>query len=367
MREEFIINNNQYLIHLLGSALEYTQPLEKPKELQWIDIFKLAEAHKVSNLAFYSVEKLNNKPSNDIYLKWKEIKEKSIVRSYTQLFERDRLIHLFEENQVRTLMLKGCYLMEMYPQEDFRFMSDLDFLVHKDDIKKAQSVLKQCGYSLDSAYDHHLEYIKPPIMVVELHNKLISLTCKYHDYYINPWERTYLKDGFNYIYEWSWNDYYIYMIVHMAKHYFSGGIGIRSIMDIHIFLSKHSNDLDYSYLNQEFKKLNLMNFVKDAEILAKDWFENQTYTCLSTMSKYILSCGIYGNLNNKVQNGLKLHNGSKLKYIFSRIFMPFNFMKERYPILQRLPFLLPFVWIYRVVFKMLTDFSRIKDELKYLK
>lgn len=361
------MNTNEYLLHLLDSALKHTQPLEKADNLNWIDIFNLAEAHKISNIAFYSVERLNNKPSNDIYSKWKEIREKCIVRSYTQLFERDNLMNLFEKNQVRTLMLKGCYLMEMYPQNDFRFMSDLDILVHKDDIKKAQSVLKECGYSSDSAYDHHVEYIKPPIMIVELHSKLISATCQYHDYYTNPWGKTHLKDNFNYIYEWSWNDYYIYMIIHMAKHYFSGGIGIRSIIDVYVFLNKHSKDLDYSYLNQEFEKLNLIDFVKDVEKLAKDWFQNQDYTCTSNMGKYMFSSGIYGSVNNKVKNGIKSHDGSKFKYLCSRIFMPYIFMKERYPILQKMPFLLPFAYIYRVLFALVNKSKDIQDELKYLK
>ena len=37
----------------------------------------------------------------------------------------------------------------------------------------------------------------------------------------------------------------------------------------------------------------------------------------------------------------------KSSYFLSRLFLPYKFMKKRYPVLKKLPFLLPAMWIIR--------------------
>ena len=66
---------------------------------------------------------------------------------------------------------------------------------------------------------------------------------------------------------------------------------------------------------------------------------------------YIFSGGVYGTFQNKM-TVMKSNDKSTVKYLLKRLFMPYKSMVIIYPILKKLPFLLPFCWIARF-FKML--------------
>ena len=58
-------------------------------------------------------------------------------------------------------------------------------------------------------------------------------------------------------------------------------------------------------------------------------------------------------------SGVCPSHGRGLGYIFKRIFPPFSFMKLKYPILDRLPLLLPIMWIVRI-FGCVFSWTRLK-------
>ena len=43
------------------------------------------------------------------------------------------------------------------------------------------------------------------------------------------------------------------------------------------------------------------------------------------------------------------YSENKSSYFLSRIFLPMYLMKKRYPVLKKLPFLLPLMWIVRIL------------------
>ena len=45
-------------------------PMEKPDDISWQDLFELAKYHQVGELAFFSVEKLQNKPEGEDKQQW---------------------------------------------------------------------------------------------------------------------------------------------------------------------------------------------------------------------------------------------------------------------------------------------------------
>jgi hypothetical protein len=77
------------------------------------------------------------------------------------------------------------------------------------------------------------------------------------------------------------------------------------------------------------------------------WFCNKKHTPISLqIENYILKGGVYGTLENKVtvSQGVK---GSKLKYALSRIFVPYDSLKDYYLILQKHKWLFPFMQVRR--------------------
>ena len=66
----------------------------------------------------------------------------------------------------------------------------------------------------------------------------------------------------------------------------------------------------------------------------------------SKMLSYYISSGVYGNILNYISKMVK--KKGKVRFFMSRIFRPLNDMKIIFPILNRVPVLLPICWVMRV-------------------
>ena len=131
----------------------------------------------------------------------------------------------------------------------------------------------------------------------------------------------------------------------MAKHLINGGCGIRFFIDTYLL-----NRAEFSREKREKLLANggLLDFEKTAAHLAEVWFGEENHTALShDLENWVLSAGIFGDIENYV--AIRRENSSKLKYVLSRLFLPYSELKLYYPKLEKHPFLLPFYHIARIV------------------
>ena len=365
-----------YLLHLLNCALKEVQPCEKPDVADYNELFQLAKFHSVANLAYYAIERLEQQPEAKLQKEWSEIRDMAVVKSLNQLTERDQIITALTRAEIRILPLKGCYIKEMYPQIDMRMMADLDILIHPGQAHEAKNVMESLGYQTELfAHSNHDVYSKPPVMEVELHTHMFRKNSPYYDYYETIWEKAGTKHENLFLYELSWDDFYVFLITHLAKHYYCGGSGIRSIMDIDIFLKAHQDDIHEEYIRKELEILNLWEFKQEVETIAARWFaDNDKITALNRQEEYILSSGTYGTKGNDIENNVLRLKGNaktlkkaKIKYLLCRIFMNKKEMKKNYKILNKFPFLLPFLWIYRLIHALIKKRKKVIYEYRKIR
>lgn len=364
-----------YLIHLLKCGLNGEKPDEKPENISFEDIFRLANKHSVANLAYYAVERLDEQPLQPLVGEWREVRDKAVVKGITQLYERDMVIEALTGAGINICPLKGCLLKEMYPQQDMRMMSDLDILMEHEKAGEVEQILESMGYSKELEYDlGHDIYYKKPIMNIEMHHVLVDHETslpELREYYRNDWEKLIADKNNPHLYYMTWNDYYIYFIAHLSKHYYSGGTGIRSIMDIHVFLKNHGGELDQSYLKQELEKMKLWELKENCEKLAEVWFgDREADEKLYELTEYIVQSGTYGTMQGdvvySVEMGVRESGESRAVYVLKRLFPSKEKMQRKYRILKKYPFLLPFCWILRIAKCILNTQkrTRLKIELQ---
>lgn len=101
------MTTDKYVVHLVKCALKDEQPKEKPENLSWSEIFRLADRHMITNMIWYSVDKLKSKPKAELWKKWTEVKNKAIVKDITQRNEYKKIIDAFEKEQIRCMPVKG--------------------------------------------------------------------------------------------------------------------------------------------------------------------------------------------------------------------------------------------------------------------
>ena len=280
--------------------------------------------------------------------------------------ERERLYEFLNANKIHFLPLKGILMNNEYPEYGMREFADNDILFDKRYAKKVKEFFVKDGYEVESyGTGAHDTYLKAPVLNFEMHRTLFTSSENTKDslaFFRNILQESMVKEG----YEHYLNDelYYAYFIAHTHKHFAGGGCGVRSLVDIYLYLKHH--ELKREILDGALDEMKLKDFEKEISELSfkslegKELSKEEEDTLL-----YIMSSGAYGTLAHHIQNSLK--KGSKARYLLRRIFPPLSFYKETHPIAYYSIIGIPLVWASRLLRALFFKRSRIKDEMDALK
>ena len=278
----------------------------------------------------------------------------STLLTLTQVNELKKLLAEFEEKGIVNQPMKGSVMKFMYPTPEMREMSDIDILIREEDMEKAAQVLRENGYELEQAIKHHDIYRKKPFMVIEAHRALYDKTVDKAQYeYFKDISKRELREGCKYTYDFSKEEFYVYMMAHMAKHFYKMGCGIRNIVDVYIYNERFGQMLNRQYVEQELEKCGILTFTRHMEKLAQIWLgEEESTEFYDHVFDYMLNSGIYGKDENGIWNKFAEENQkegkvSRLRLKFWYFFPPLAYMEEYYPWLEEKPYLLPWAWCVR--------------------
>jgi len=358
-----------YLFELIKSVINKTETIEFDKDLDWDEIFKISNAHDLAHLVCYALDNMPKKPTN--YNEFSRVRNIAIMRDAKQEYEAGKLFNALEKENIDYIPLKGYILKKLYPTPDMRTMSDIDILVNTSNFEKTKesikSIMTQQGFELERERNYELCYKKLPAICVEFSDSLVGeVQKKYASYFDGYWKR--LKKVSKNQYEQSDEDYFIYHLVHMSKHYSMYGTGIRSFLDICVYLQHKGDSLDWEYLNNELEKLEMKKFCDNSIRLSRCMFaEAEADEVIAEMMDYVINSGIYGTEENKnatmsIKDG-KVKNDFyvKIKRYFFAIFPTYKTMTNLYPELRKCPLLYPVYWVIRWVNKIFINKKAIKN------
>ena len=346
---------SEYTIALISAVLHDEIPPEKPDELGFDELLTFVHRHKLENICFAAVERLNGQPDETRKRKWSRSRDINLAQALAQEQEKRVLTEAFSAAGLPFLPMKGWYLRGAYPQMDFRFMSDIDILIRREDRDRCCKLMQKLGYSREwEDTGSNDSYQKAPYLHVELHYDMVGLDFKeWHLYYKNIWDRAYPAGAYEYAL--SRSDYYIYMVVNFAKDYQTKGTGIRSALDFYIFLERYRDELDEGYVERELERLGLRELSDAAAELAYGWFGRDAERVRpGELAAKLAQDGIYGSKRQLVQISYaeitKNHTtrlGKKMAFLLRRAFQGPEKMRYKYPVLEKAPILLPVFWIVR--------------------
>lgn len=360
-------NNSRYFFALLTAFLKETTPL-KPIDIDWEKIYYLSSIHFVSGALYVVIQRLekDDKPEQVILKKFKSDFFNTTIRYDEQQKVYEEVIKKLNEHRIEHLFFKGSVIRDYYPVKQMRTLGDIDFLLHKKDQKAAYRALSEVGCKILTK-EGHWTYMKGKLMI-EAHDRImysdINSKADYVSYFENVWENASACEN-SYTYKLSMEYHFVFLITHIAKHFYGSGAGVRMILDIAVIINKFGDSLNFSYIWQELKKIKLDLFAKNIFQLCDIWFQvavpdinvNMDDELFESISKYILEGGTFGFKKKKlvvqiIRRGYENINTSKMpriKAFIDLIFLRYKYMKTLYPILVYLPILLPFAWIVRGV------------------
>lgn len=355
-----------YLITLLGCALNGAEPPPVPENVDLDDVYRLAAAHRVANMAAYSVLKLNDL-NMDIRKKFMSELFKVAQRESAQHLELKKIEERLAAENIEYCVLKGNEIAKHYPATDMRFSLDIDIYVAARDVSRAERIMLGLGYVQEGQKNtKDIAFVKKPNLTVEIHFDLNFETDLTHDYFAELLCRLSPESTNSRKLKMTGEDLFIYVTGHAAHHFLVAGTGIRSITDDYVLRKKLLPDCDAGYIDGQLKKAGLYEFSRAAERLGKYWFENgEADSVIKRLEKYVIESGIFGTYELFYTNSAAPQSkigGSRFRYVLGRILPSYTLMTALYPVLRKIPALLPLFWTARW-FKIIKNIGRVSGEV----
>lgn len=339
-------------------------------EQSWVEqmnltaLYSMAKYHSLTAIVCMALESSGvfavNKDA-ELVKKWKDAKEKAIRKNLMLDAERNEILSFMESKGIWYMPLKGILLKEMYPKLGMRQMADNDILYDKQYQKELLHFMTTRGYKASQiGKGIHDVYQKAPIYNYELHTALYGVVHdrNWEEYYGEVKRRLVKDEGNRFGYHFQDEDFYIYLMTHAFKHYNGSGTGLRSLLDMYIYLDQKEADLDWFYIAAELDKLGITEFERESSELCIELFSKKRYTLTQKESEtltYYLASGTYGSMKNKIEKKLRRYQPdekpvtavTKLKYYLGRLFPDMDHYKNYAPFVYRHKLLIPFYLVFR--------------------
>lgn len=279
---------------------------------------------------------------------------RSVVFSQRQLDKINQLFDAFENNGIDYMPLKGTILKHLYPSHELRPMGDADILIRVEQYDRIKPVMESLDYTSEEENGHELPW-RCQELYVELHKCLIpDSNVDLHAYYGDGWNRATKENGCRY--QMTAEDQFVFLFTHFVKHFRGGGIGCRHVTDLWVFQQKHPA-MDQAYIQHQMNSIHLLEFYDNMHALLSCWFtQGQWNEKTEFISEFIFNSGIWGERKSHdlaanarfVEKSGNVEKG-KWRHFLSRVFPSSTYVGYQFPVVKKVPILLPVFWVVRWV------------------
>ena len=329
------------------------------------DAMRIAKRQDIVALVVHALEENGLVPeSGEI----REIAERETMSSFVRYersnYELHAVSRALEQAGIAHIPLKGSVLRDYYHEPWLRTSCDIDILVSVEELSSAvECIVSTLGYTVGERGSHDVSMRSRSGVHLELHFDLNERDYRRFDALDAVWDYATAREGKRYAMSMPDDLFYFYHISHMAKHFVNGGCGVRPFIDL--WIMRHREGFDLPGAERLLRDEGLYEFAVAAAELSEVWFSGaDADERTSTMERYLLGGGVYGSVENRVHIQ-QAKRGGRFKYALSRIFLPYEQMKGRYPVLEKHKWLLPFMHVRRwlgIIFG--GGFKRSVDELR---
>lgn len=348
--------NFEYLIKAIGSAVNNTQPPLPCEGINWDCLKKIANYCSVQAMLANTVLSLPKEylPDEEICKSFNENKNISLFIDGVLNYEIETILKTFDKYKIKNVPLKGYFIKNEYPQPDFRSVSDFDILFDRNQIDDVKKAFAEIGYEFLHNDDNQYHFQKKPYVYIEMHATLVHEYETYYPYLVDQIDHTTKRDGYDFSYEMSYEDHYVYMMVHNSNHLRKCGLGIRMVLDTYLYYKNHHKDFDMDYLRNRLKQFELDVFEERVRSIAFNWFSSteptitfddfETYICLSATIGRVSTGVMVGSHKMRLKAEKEGKKKTKFSYFLTGLFPSKTNMGYYYPYVIKFPFLLPVSW-----------------------
>lgn len=384
--------NQKLIIDILKSSINSEKFfINNQEQFDWKYIIKESRDHQISSLIYYMLDNtIKENINKNIMSDWKKEVIISNVIQKKNINNIEKILIDLKKKNVELILLKGLVLRSYYPKPELRSMSDVDFLIKKQDYDVVKKYLINNGYrNSESQSDIHEEFISYGNFEIELHLKLVNNDyIDYEDtseFEKNVWENLYnIKMNNITLNTMSLENFLIHLCFHMAVHIITQGIGLRQIYDVAVFVKSNFNYINWTDLYERLSEYKILRFSKGIFILVNSLFnvnfpkeflndDKLTQYDVNLLLENILISGVHGRKMH-VEGFENLYGGisntnyryAKLKKFIRFLFPDEKNMKKFYEKNHKKYINLPLGWFYRINIILFKEYG-INNSIKHIK
>lgn len=264
-----------------------------PTSVEWSDIYAVSQKQSLVGIAFQGLTKLYsarpeltvNLPSS-LKMKWMAMAV-DIQRRNSLILERVRELNLlFAGDGYRSTVLKGVGVSKYYPDPSLRQSGDIDLWV--DAPRKELISYLRSKYKVGSIVVHHADVEIFPDIETEIHfwpsytyNPFRWL--KYRSFFNCSRAECFISNGDGYCSPpLRFNS--VYLMMHIFRHIYNEGIGLRQLLDYYYLLRKLSLS-DRVWAMATLRKMGLGKFTAGVMWVIREVFNGNDSLLCSTDEK----------------------------------------------------------------------------------
>ncbi len=362
-------NNLELLFSVLKVAIkdnsQFNIEFDSITNEKWKLLYKLSVKQDIAALVSFGLEKVGFlNENNPLFKSFNDETVKALYRYEMQNYDLEWLIEALEVNKIPFIPLKGAEIRKLYYKPYLRTSSDIDILIEKKFLDEIEVLLTKNGYKKTAQNAHEQSFISPSGTNVEFHYELIEKGWAKDANKIlnNPFKNAEKCEGYDYKMKLHSDIFYFYHVAHIAKHFEEGGCGVRPFIDLYLLDKKIPPS---ARIDELLDGGGLLKFYKVIKAVNGMWFDGlEKNDFLSEVTRFVFSGGVYGSAE-KMALITQQKKGGKGRYIFFKIFPPYESLKYVFPIIQKHKWLTPFMYVarwFKLIFK-----GRAKNSVKEIK
>lgn len=269
---------------LLSVALGHRAQLSSaPTAKEWEGLFAMARQQALLGVLYPAIERLPEEqhPPRPIVLQWYMLVEKIKQMSLRVARRAEETCRYFEEQGFDAVVMKGAAVSAYYPQPELRMPGDIDIWVAPKDwchrqehwmraSRRAVARFAQQTQALEGLSTHHIHFDLFNDVEVEVHFKpsyLYEPLAYYHlDRYFEQQasrqfhHRIDIAEGRHTINALTVDFDRYYILLHIFRHYFGEGIGLRQLMDYYYVLLQDATPESKAATVKMFRRTGMYRF-----------------------------------------------------------------------------------------------------------
>lgn len=286
-----------------------------PDKEEWEELFSIATKQTLAGIAFAGIERLphEQRPPKRLLLAWHRICEKINANNATLDSRSVAVSRNFERLGFRNCILKGQGIAQLYPDPAMRTSGDVDIWLEGGTVKILQYV-RRCFPNCMPTY-HHVDFPVKKGLSIEIHFTPSWMYSPFRNRRLQKFIADNAGNQFTNTVETpagtipvptlEFNR--IYILLHIYRHLFQEGIGLRQMLDYYFVLDKGFTAEERNRTVETLRSIGLLDFAAAAMYVLKERFGLEEEKLLTPpdarrgefLLKEIMTAGNFGKYDSR--------------------------------------------------------------------